>query len=613
MALTAQTLKNRENNIWTEQPMALGKFTVKAVVKDPPAMSGSADATVRAGQTTQVTITLRPGAIIAKAFVVHFRFDNSFVEPCMGEVLQEVAQHAGTHSDEKLVIVGHTDKTGSVSYNQSLSERRARSVFAYLTFGRAAAASEAEWNTLRQRNTGGLPQINDTWNTRQYQYILQDLGFYSGNVDGDHGPITNEAVKSYRQSKGLPAGTTVDDAVWQALIHDYLATRSLAIPESQFLPNASDGCDGGILKWLGCGEESPLPVPQPPTENPHRPYRRVELLFVVAKKLPCQVPQPDTFNLPAPGAVSPTWCLGPGDPANHCCFASRDCKKTTPDHWCIEPVETETVLVRGSMKNPDGTPAANVKYQLIAPDGEFMDGEVVSGERRGEGIFGVTRVDGTFAYPDKPKTAGIFTMEINGPFVARLSEQPGGFGNGNVICKRLESGDSFDITLDPAETGDPSRKLRATTFDRFGDARQKKEVQVIFSDGSQATAVTNDAGEFVLDMANPQEVARIRFSTSDDPVEQQFEEFFVDVEAISTEEGVRRRLHNLGYLIEDDLPRAVTSFQATHGLDTTGEIDDATRSKLASVHDGKEPPRPEFAVNEEPVNPSELFDSGPPI
>jgi hypothetical protein len=114
-------------------------------------------------------------------------------------------------------------------------------------------------------------------------------------------------------------------------------------------------------------------------------------------------------------------------------------------------------------------------------------------------------------------------------------------------------------------------------------------------------------------MANPQEVARIRFSTSDDPVEQQFEEFFVDVEAISTEEGVRRRLHNLGYLIEDDLPRAVTSFQATHGLDTTGEIDDATRSKLASVHDGKEPPRPEFAVNEEPVNPSELFDSGPPI
>ena len=35
-----------------------------------------------------------------------------------------------------MVIVGHTDKTGPDSYNLSLGDRRARSVFAYLTVNR---------------------------------------------------------------------------------------------------------------------------------------------------------------------------------------------------------------------------------------------------------------------------------------------------------------------------------------------------------------------------------------------------------------------------------------------------------------------------------------------
>src|SRR6185295_15745206 len=110
----SQTLTNRSENIWTEDPMPLGQFTAKAVITDPPAMSGSAPAAVRAGQTTRAQINLRPGAIIASAFVVHFRFDNSFIEPCMREVLQQVAQRAADPSkaDEKLLIVGHTDKTG---------------------------------------------------------------------------------------------------------------------------------------------------------------------------------------------------------------------------------------------------------------------------------------------------------------------------------------------------------------------------------------------------------------------------------------------------------------------------------------------------------------------
>ena len=78
-------------------------------------MTGQTAAAVIAGvDPNRVTIVLRRGAIVATAFVVHYRFDKALVEPCMRHVLTEVVQRATSGpADEKLVIVGHTDKTGS--------------------------------------------------------------------------------------------------------------------------------------------------------------------------------------------------------------------------------------------------------------------------------------------------------------------------------------------------------------------------------------------------------------------------------------------------------------------------------------------------------------------
>jgi outer membrane protein OmpA-like peptidoglycan-associated protein len=456
-----RTLTNRKDSVWTEEKMPPGSYTVTATVTEPEAMSGSTEVQLPAGQTRRITITLRPGAVIAKAFVVHFRFDNAFVEPCMRAVLQQAAKHAAANPDQKLVIVGHTDKTGPLlsdvdPYNQSLSERRARSVFAYLTSGRDQAAALAEWRELRQPSPAVLPRLRERWGAYQYQYMLQDLGFYPGNIDGDHGNVTDDAVRAFRQAKGLPAGTDVDDPTFDALIEAYLAQdkADMVVPEGQFLPNASGGCDGGILKWLGCGEESPLPLPKPPTEKPFRPYRRVELLFVLAEQLPCQVPQPDTFNLPAPGSVAPTWCLGPGRPGRHCCFATRECASATPGRWCIVPAEPDETTVSGSMRFEDGSPVAAVEYVLIAPDGEYMDGEHSAGPKRGEGITGRTGHDGKFGYPGRNKGVGVFTLEVHGRFVARLATEPPAAAKGNVVCARLENDLPFDLILTP--TGPPA-------------------------------------------------------------------------------------------------------------------------------------------------------------
>ncbi len=602
-----RTLTNRTNNRWTEVDFPPGTYTARAVITEPPPLSGSVNAVVQNGQTTQVTITLRRdrSSNIAISFMIHFWFDKAFIEPCLREVLKQVDDYARSHPDEKLVIVGHTDLVGSDHYNQSLSERRARSTYAYLTHGRDRMAALSEWNALRQRSFGELPTLKDSWGTREYQYMLQDLDYYQGNIDGNHGPLTDAAVSAFQQDHSLPKNGIVNDATWAALIDAYLGQDALAIPASQFLPN----CAGEMLKWLGCGEQDPVRN----TQDAWRPNRRTELLFVKAARLPCPVPVPVTFNLPTPGSVNNDWCLGPGNPNQRCCFTTRGTKQ--PDKWLIQPAEPGTVIVRGSIKSEDNTPLANAKYILIAPDGENMDGERPSGANRGRPIPGRTTADGTFAYPHQPKGIGIYILEIEGPYVARLANDPPGSGKGNVICKRLDGSSDFDVIVSPAETGDPRRKLRGTIFDRFAEPRPQTHVEVVFTDGTTATTTTNDSGKFVIEMSAPQEIAKIRYSITDaDPTDVVFfEDFFIDVQSINTDEGIRRRLHNLGYLTNSDLAGAITAFQAVHGLDTTGEADSETRNKLVSVHDGNESLIPEFQFSNNLLKPEDLDEQGPPF
>ncbi|HEX5718435.1 MAG TPA: hypothetical protein VF179_19895, partial [Thermoanaerobaculia bacterium] len=204
-----------------------------------------------------------------------------------------------------------------------------------------------------------------------------------------------------------------------------------------------------ILKWLGCGEQDPVLN----TQDAWRPNRRVELLFVRATTLPCQVPQPDTFNLPAPGAVAGGWCLGPGNPNARCCFLSRG--TPAPGQWQVQPAEPGTIIVRGSMRFEDGTPVANTPYVLIAPDGENMDGEGTTAPNRGRPIPGRTALDGAFSYPAKPKGIGVYTLEVQGPFVVRRAGEPPEAAKGNVVCKRLDGSSDFDVIVLPAP-GDPS-------------------------------------------------------------------------------------------------------------------------------------------------------------
>jgi outer membrane protein OmpA-like peptidoglycan-associated protein len=60
--------------------------------------------------------------------VVYFPFDKYILTPEAQAVVSQAADYAKSGTPTSVVVVGHTDTSGSDAYNQRLSERRAKAV-----------------------------------------------------------------------------------------------------------------------------------------------------------------------------------------------------------------------------------------------------------------------------------------------------------------------------------------------------------------------------------------------------------------------------------------------------------------------------------------------------
>ena len=64
---------------------------------------------------------------------VNFDFDKSTLRPDAVAILNEAVEILKRYPELKVEVAGHTDQCGKDAYNQSLSERRAKAVYDYLT------------------------------------------------------------------------------------------------------------------------------------------------------------------------------------------------------------------------------------------------------------------------------------------------------------------------------------------------------------------------------------------------------------------------------------------------------------------------------------------------
>ena len=116
---------------------------------------------------SQAVAVQREGNALALTFKSDFTFDvnSTSIRPGLYAELDRVAQVLSSYPQTTILIAGHTDSTGSESYNQQLSERRAQSVKNALVqrgieAGRIQAVGYGETSPIADNNTESGRQQN---------------------------------------------------------------------------------------------------------------------------------------------------------------------------------------------------------------------------------------------------------------------------------------------------------------------------------------------------------------------------------------------------------------------------------------------------------------------
>jgi len=88
-----------------------------------------------------------------------------------------------------------------------------------------------------------------------------------------------------------------------------------------------------------------------------------------------------------------------------------------------------------------------------------------------------------------------------------------------------------------------------------------------------------DGGGFIVCSVKPDAQSGKLYLGDTEPYEE-YDISFRVVDPIDTDEGIRKRLHNLGYSVDDNLASAIRAFQAKEELQVTGQADDSTRARI---------------------------------
>jgi hypothetical protein len=187
-----------------------------------------------------------------------FDFASSFIRPEIAPHLRRLVELRNEHKVKNpktgkdvfppLSVFGHADPTGDDMTNKVLSGRRATAFYALLV------RDVDLWNELFTKSVG-----KDDWGTRSIQTMLSHVQAPIG-IDGDAGPETRGAIKTFQSSKSLPPDGVANPATRKALFRAYMdaicGPELLLDKKTDFLAQNQDA--GGKGDRQGCSEFNPL-------------------------------------------------------------------------------------------------------------------------------------------------------------------------------------------------------------------------------------------------------------------------------------------------------------------------------------------------------------------
>ncbi len=169
----------------------------------------------------------------------NFQFDSSVVLAKARNGFSSLGKLIAKHQGAPLSIFGHTDPEGPIPYNQSLSERRAKAIFAVLV------RDALIWDTLFTKTEGAA---GDDWAKHgAIEEMVTALGETPGPTKPGLDPATQDAI---RRLLTLPPKAPVNNAgVRKQLFERYM----------DFLRDGADGKDKfpvlGVDDFLGKGKQ----------------------------------------------------------------------------------------------------------------------------------------------------------------------------------------------------------------------------------------------------------------------------------------------------------------------------------------------------------------------
>lgn len=213
------------------------------------------------------TLSVQPYAERVRLLGEHFDLNKSFLVPEGLAGARAIAKDRARLRASALLIVGHTDTSGTEAYNDALSLERAQSLADYLTQNVDGWLVCYEASIAHQKRWGAK----------------EDLLMIEAMHDSASRPVSDAPVRWYQRTRGLTVDGIAGPITRRQLIGEYMALIGAAVPSDV------------TMTVHGCGEAFPLEATGDDVTSAQN--RRVEVYFF-DKALGVQPPAPGATSKP---------------------------------------------------------------------------------------------------------------------------------------------------------------------------------------------------------------------------------------------------------------------------------------------------------------------------